>query len=104
MVNEIHQVSQLLMYDGPSATELVQKAVENGNDFKITNNGQITTLTINSVIAYNLKVTDVFTYNEEGQLIKQTLVMNGKEQIVFDKYREASNVLMKLSHKSVLVS
>ncbi|UWS61895.1 hypothetical protein N2384_00870 [Bacillus paralicheniformis] len=59
---------------------------------------------IDSVVAYNLKVTDVFSYNEEGQLIKQVLIMNGKEQTIFDKYREASNILMNFSEKNVLVS
>ncbi|MGO4787429.1 hypothetical protein AB4124_08355 [Paenibacillus sp. 2KB_20] len=104
MMNEIHQVSKLLMYDGPSAAELVQNAVENGDEFKITNNGDLTILTINSVVAYNLRVTDVFSYNKEGQLIKQVLIMNSKEQVVFDKYKEASNILKKLSQKNILVS
>ena len=104
MMNEIHQVSKLLMYDGPSAAELVQNAVENGDEFKITNDGDLTILTIDSVVAYNLKVTDVFNYNEEGQLIKQVLIMNGKERVIFDKYTEASNILEKLTCKNVLVS
>jgi len=41
----------------------------------------------------------VYSFNFEGQLIKQTIIMNGKEQIVFDKYKEATQILTKLQQK-----
>lgn len=104
MMDEIHQVAKLLMYDGPTATELVQKAVEKGEEFTITSSGEITTLTIKSVVAYGLQVTDVYSYNLDGQLIKQVIIMNGKERTVFDKYKEASQLLKKLQQKKKMVS
>lgn len=103
-MDEIHQVAKLLMYDGPTVTELIQKAVEENKEFSISNNGDITTLTIETTVAYSLKVTDVYSFNFEGQLIKQTIIMNGKEQIVFDKYKEATQILTKLQQKKRKVS
>jgi hypothetical protein len=104
MKEEIQQVANLLMYDGPRATELVRNAVENGHKFTITNRGEITIVTIESVVAYNLKVIDVYDYNMEGQLIKQVIIMNGKEQIVFDKYSEATQILTRLQKSRKMVS
>ncbi|WP_263559737.1 hypothetical protein [Paenibacillus polymyxa] len=104
MMDEINQVARLLMYDGPTATELIQKAVEENGVFHISNNDDITMLTIESTVAYGLKITDVYSFNLEGQLIKQTIVMNGKEQIVFDKYKEATQILKKLQQKRRKVS
>jgi hypothetical protein len=104
MMDEIHQVAKLLMYDGPTATELIQKAVEKNEEFTIVNNGDMTILTIETTVAYGLKVRDVYSFNLEGQLIKQIIIMNGKEQTVFDKYREATQILTKMQRKKRLVS
>lgn len=104
MMDKIHQVAKLLMYDGPTAKELIQKAVEKNEEFTITNTGNITVLTIETTVAYGLKLTDVYSFNLEGQLIKQIIIMNGKEQTVFDKYREATQILTKLQRKKKKVS
>ncbi|MBU5355203.1 hypothetical protein KQI74_23385 [Paenibacillus barcinonensis] len=104
MMDEINQVASLLMYEGPTAAELIQKAVKENGEFYISNNEDITILTIESTIAYGLNVKDVYSFNLEGQLIKQTIVMNGKEQIIFDKYKEATQILKKLQQKKRKVS
>ncbi|WP_258297433.1 hypothetical protein [Paenibacillus peoriae] len=104
MMDEINQVAKLLMYNGPTATELIQKAVEENGEFYISNNNDITILTIESTVAYGLSVKDVYSFNLEGQLIKQTIVMNGKEQIIFDKYKEAKQILKKMQQKKRKVS
>lgn len=104
MKEEIQQVANLLMYNGPRATELIQKAVEKGDKFSVTNHSEITIVTIESVVAYGLKVIDVYDYNIEGQLIKQVIIMNGKEQIVFDKYSEATQILTRLQKSKKMVS
>jgi len=44
MMDEIHRVAKLLMYDGPTATELIQRAGEKNEEFSISNNGDITSL------------------------------------------------------------
>ncbi|WP_028563388.1 hypothetical protein [Paenibacillus pinihumi] len=104
MMDEIHQVAKLLMYDGPTVTELMQKAIDQNHEFSILKNGDITILTIESTVAYSLKVTDRYHFNFEGQLIMQTINMNGKEQIVFDKYKEATQILTKLEKKKRKIS
>lgn len=103
-MDNIEKVAKLLMYSGPSAIELIEKAVESNNEFTIATSDKLTILTIHSVMAYALKVTDVFTYNEQGHLIKQMLIMNGKEKIIFDKFKEASDILGNISKKKQLVS
>ncbi|SEB27500.1 hypothetical protein [Paenibacillus sp. 276b] len=104
MRDEIEHIARLLSYDGPTATELIQEAVEKDSKYTVTIQGDITILTIVATLAYSLEVTDVYQYNLEGQLIKQTLTTNGKERTIFDKYKEAKDTLTKMHLRNKKVS
>jgi GTP cyclohydrolase FolE2 len=104
MHERIQKVAKLLMYDGPSVKELIKSAVNDGKEFEQHNNKGFITLTIKSSVSYSLKLTDIYTYNQEGQLIKQVLKLNDKEKVIFDKFQEAKDILNSIESEGQLVS
>lgn len=93
MNNSIDKVAQLLMYKGPKISDLIAKAVTEEKQFSFDNNNGQTVLTVNSNLAYNTNVQDIYYYNAEDELIKQVLVINNKQNIVFDKYKDARELI-----------
>ncbi|WP_047150694.1 hypothetical protein [Aneurinibacillus tyrosinisolvens] len=104
MNQKIDKVATLLMYTGPSASEIISAAINNGHEYQVKLTNKLKIVTVHSTIAYNLAVSDVYTYDTDSKLTKQTLIINGKEKIVFDKYDEATEMLLSLEKKQQLIS
>ena len=98
------EIAHLLMYCGPSIEETISEAIHKGNHFAIVVNGEITKLSICSTTAYSLSVEDVYFYDVDKKLIKQTLLINGNEKVVFDKYAEVNAILEAMERTTVQVS
>lgn len=97
MIKKIKEIAELLLYYGPDIEQLKDKAISEGKDYSVVNADGLKTLKIDSVLPYNLNVTDIYVYNSEKQLIKQVLVIGDKKEIVFDKYKEAEKLIQDLS-------
>lgn len=97
MNNSIDKVAQLLMYKGPKISDLIAKAVIEGKQFTFDKHNEQTVLTINFNSAYNTNVQDIYYYNTDDELIKQTLVINNKQSIIFDKYKDAKELIEKIN-------
>lgn len=100
----VEKVADLLTYSGPSMADLIKKALEEGNDFKVEQTGELKILKVKFQLPYGIEATDKYFYNSESHLIKQTLCVRNKEKIIFDKYNEAAKLLSKLDQQSILVS
>lgn len=96
-------VAELLLYKGPSIDDLVGKAVLEGNTYYVEDLNGMTKLTICSESAYSLIINDIYVFNE-SELIKQVIILNGKENIVFDKFQEATELLSQSEEQTRLAS
>ncbi|MED0716107.1 hypothetical protein [Aeribacillus composti] len=92
------------MYSGPNADEIITDAIKNGNYFELLKEQQTTVLKVYSTTAYDIKIVDNYWYNENGELIKQTILINNKEKVIFDKFKEAESMLLELERDLVVAS
>jgi len=99
----IEYVAKLLMYRGPQIDEMIRNAVASGNEYSVIDEVDCKKLRIKSIGPYNLVIEDVFYYNLDQELIKQTLFLNGRETVIFDKFYEAM-VALKLYENSFLAA
>lgn len=104
MNNIFSKVANLLMYSGPNADEIITDAIKNGNYFELLKEQQTTVLKVYSTTAYDIKIVDNYWYNENGELIKQTILINNKEKVIFDKFKEAESMLLELERDLVVAS
>ncbi|WP_419882814.1 hypothetical protein ACN6MY_03835 [Peribacillus sp. B-H-3] len=104
MQNSIDQVAKLLMYKGPKISDLISIALNEGKQFSINKDDYSYCLTTEFKTAYDITVVDNYIFNLKDELIKQTLNINNKEKVVFDKYTEAKQLLKNITKSNVLVS
>jgi hypothetical protein len=104
MNNSIDKVAKLLMYKGPKISDLIAKTVNEKKQFTIDKLDNLLCLTIKFNTAYNVHVQDKYIFNSFDEIIKQTLIINNKEKIVFDKYHEAKEILLFATESKVMVS
>lgn len=100
----IENVVKLLMYEGPDINELIAKALMEDSKVNIDENDTMKVLKITWKTAYETTVTDIFTFNDEKALIKQELSINDKTKVIFDKYKEAGEMLEELARNELAVS
>ncbi|ERM20364.1 hypothetical protein [Brevibacillus laterosporus] len=105
IINPVKDVVELLMYKGPEIKTLIQEAIKNGNDYQIkqTPSGGIL-LEIKTTTAYDLQIIDVYHYNADEELIYQSVVLNGNEKEIFNKYVEANNIIVELEKTKIVAS
>lgn len=97
MSNSIKDVAALLMYKGPDINEIIQEAVSAGAHYETEALAAgAVKLTVSSTTAYDLVIVDTYYYNSDNELTRQTLFVNGKEKVVFDKYQEAKDILVNM--------
>ncbi|MFC3883737.1 hypothetical protein ACFOU2_09590 [Bacillus songklensis] len=104
MRDTLERVADLLMYSGPSISDVIKNAILDGHDFETLQLGKQTVVQVTSEIPYDIKVLDSYFFNNCGQLIKHIVKVNNKEKIVFDKYSEATALLTTLECPNSLVS
>jgi hypothetical protein len=95
MNNDINYVAKLIVYKGPDMSEIVNEAIDNGweVDFNKLSNG--TQIDITSYLPYMVHVNDRYIYDLDGYLVKHITIINGKENIIFDKYYEIKNKISR---------
>jgi arsenate reductase-like glutaredoxin family protein len=97
MNKNIDELANLIMYSGQSIHEVINEAVKSKNSIGTNKfNDGSTELIVESIITYNVKVVDRYIYDLDGKLIKQYISINGKEKLIFDKYKE---ILSKVEEK-----
>ena len=104
MNDEINEIASILMYKGTTIKEILQEASLNGYKYKIEDRDKNTIVTIKSYAPYKLNIVDMYIYDNEENLIKQTLFINGKEKIIFDKYQEALSLINNINQASNIAS
>ncbi len=86
------EVVNLLMYCGPTVNEIIQDAVRNDNCFYTEEYQDVFKVIVNSTLPYDIKIEDQYWYDTSRNLIKQIVILNGIEKVVFDKFHEASHI------------
>ena len=104
MQNNLEHIADLLMYSGPSMSEIIKEATEENLRFEISQTSKLNIIKVTSYIPYEIKVIDSYVFNKDDQLIKHTVKINNKEKVVFDKYGEAAFLLNNLNKENTLVS
>lgn len=101
MCNLLKDVADLLAYKGPTISELIKEVGSKGKiNIKKTFNSYTEVIVIQET-AYNLFVKDVYLYNLDNELIKQTLFIDNKKKVVFDKFQEAHKLIEEYEVQSV---
>lgn len=95
-MNPIREVAELLIYKGPSIEELIDAARQVGHEVDLKMECGMAKLIIQSKAAYDLRIQDIYIFDSDGHLIKQLLKMNDKVKTIFDKYKEANQILEKI--------
>ena len=97
MNKRVDELASLIMYNGPKFQDVLNDAMKNKNIINTNKlkDGNIE-LIIESSIVYKIKIVDKYIYDLDGKLIKQSILINKKERIIFDKYKE---VLLKLEEE-----
>ena len=103
MKQTIDEVAKILMYTGPSMSELISSSVKENKEIDITKQDGSTYLSISFETAYSTKVNDIYVYNCDNELIKQEIEINNKVTVIFDKFKEASE-LLQTHKKSKLIA
>ncbi|MBP1083520.1 hypothetical protein ACFFJQ_07025 [Bacillus capparidis] len=93
MKSILERAADLLMYNGPTLREITNKAFESGNDYRIDKVNGFDILQVTTVLPYGIKAIDKYFFNNENQLVKQILLINNKEKLIFDKFAEVQNLL-----------
>lgn len=98
MDNIIDSIAKTLMYKGPTPKEIIFEAISNNYDVNVESIDFQTHVTIKSTTAYDVSIIDTYIYDQDSNLIKQLININGKNKIIFDKYGMALNLIdsMKL--------
>ncbi|HCJ56064.1 MAG TPA: hypothetical protein DHV55_00750 [Clostridiaceae bacterium] len=101
MDEKIKDVVSLLLYRGPDISDLILEAINEEKEYTIEIKDGLTILKIYSALVYDLKIADIFIYNDERQLIKQVLLIGDKEKIIFDKFQEAAYLIDNFKNTSI---
>lgn len=96
MDKKVNEIVKLLSYCGTDINELISQAIYEEKEYAIEYKIDLTILKIYSILPYDLRITDIFTFNAERQLIKQVLILGDKENLIFDKFAEAKSLINDL--------
>lgn len=99
MDKKVKDIVNLLSYCGPDINDLISQAIYEEKEYVIEYKNDLTILRTHSILPYDLRITDVFTFNAERQLIKQVLVLGDKENVIFDKFIEANSLISEFIKK-----
>lgn len=95
-MNPIREVAELLIYEGTSISELIKCASKDGNEVELNTNNGVTELIIISRAPYDLEIHDIYIFDSEKCLVKQSIKLNEKVQVVFDKFAEVNQILQQM--------
>ncbi|MBZ9624726.1 hypothetical protein G9F71_017895 [Clostridium sp. FP2] len=104
MNDKINEIASLIMYKGITINCILQDARLNGDNYEINNSDNNTIVTIKSYAPYNLNIIDTYIYDNEENLIKQILYINGKEKTVFDKYQGVLDLINNINASKNIAS
>lgn len=97
-VRMVKKITELIMYEGPSFEEIVEEAKKQKLNIELKYENETKKLIVESILPYDIVVKDIYVYDSENKLIKQILIINNKEKIVFDKYKEIEVSLLELNN------
>lgn len=95
MSEYLNKIVDLLMYKGVTPEELLQQVSQQNHLSLISdlNTKSTRNIIISEKLAFNTCVIDAYVFNYDGDLIKQTITLNGKKTVIFNKYAEAKKML-----------
>lgn len=90
----INKIADLVMYSGPEIDTLINEASRYGklSFIQEMGNGR-RLLIIEEIVSYKTSVIDKYLYDSNNKLINHSIIINGKESIVFDKQSEILEIL-----------
>lgn len=101
---DLTKVAKILMYNGPSAKEVIADAIKNNYEVDVVENESYLEVIVKSIIVYDVSITDVYTYNADNQLVKHLLKINGTEKVIFDKFNEALSMISDIKKLRAIAS
>lgn len=101
MNKKLEKIADLLTYKGPSKEELISKAKKENSLFKVYKQNGLTILEVTSKLLFDKKIIDCYSYNINGELIKQVAIIEEKSKVVFDKFEEIQQLLKTSSRSKV---
>ncbi|MES5892929.1 hypothetical protein [Bacillus cereus group sp. RP43] len=104
MKQVLKEITDLLMYKGPNLQELLTDALNEKKEVSVEKRPDMHILKVQYTIPYNIPVEECYFYNIQDELFKQTININGKSKVIFDKYAEISGKLTDLELAATLVS
>ncbi len=104
MNNSIDSIAKVLLYKGPTPKEIITEAISNNYKFDIINSSLTTKIIVKSIVVYNVKIIDEYTYDNEENLVKHIIRINNKESVIFDKYEEAKFMLHSINEIEQIAS
>lgn len=100
MDNIIDSISKILMYKGPTPKEIISEAISNNYDVNVESVDSQTHIVIKSTTSYDVSIIDTYIYDEDSNLIKQLININGKKKTVFDKYGMSLDLINSIRHEA----
>lgn len=92
-----NKIADLIMYSGPEIDILINEANRNGKlSFvqKMENGEKL--LVVEEILAYKISIIDKYLYDNNNKLTNHSIIINGKESIVFDKHSEILEILLSI--------
>ena len=91
----IDEVVNLIVYNGPTIDDIINNAIKDNHKMNIRENIEEGTkeLIVKSIVAYGVKIEDIYVYDDKNMLIRQSLIIENKENIIFDRYKEIKNLI-----------
>ena len=91
----IDEVVNLIVYNGPTIDDIINNAIKDNHKMNIRENIEEGTkeLIVKSIVAYGVKIEDIYVYDDKNMLIRQSLIIENKENIIFDRYKEINNLI-----------
>ncbi|MGG0511545.1 hypothetical protein [Bacillus pseudomycoides] len=100
----LNEITDLLMYKGPCLQEVLKDALNQNKEISVDKLPEMHILKIKYTIPYNIPVEECYFYNTQNELFKQTIIINGKSKVIFDKYTEISKKLTDIELAATLAS
>ncbi|KFL44566.1 hypothetical protein CH76_01800 [Lysinibacillus sp. BF-4] len=99
MSEYLNKIVDLLMYQGVTPEELLHQVSQQNHLSLISDSSSKSTrnIIISEKLAFNTSVVDAYVFNYDGDLIKQTVTINGKNTVIFNKYAEAKQMIENIS-------
>nr|WP_302660547.1 hypothetical protein [uncultured Clostridium sp.] len=91
----IDEVVNLIIYNGPTIDDIINNAIKDNHEINIRENIEEGTkeVIVKSIIAYGVKIEDIYLYDDKNILIRQSLIIEDEENIIFDRYKEINNLI-----------